>query len=327
MFLIIDGSSLLTTYYFATLPDAIKKLHDREAEKEFYYTLPHSLSGKYNNALKGALKQIIDIIRIQKPTHIAVVLDKDRNTFRRDYYPDYKGNRDEKPEPLQQQFESFETILKSWGIKVYKHSRYEADDFAGSLVKIFENEEPCVVYTKDKDYYQLLSMRTSMWKPIVCKEENEYYPATKELPKNTKLIKVTDYYDGIEVRPEYFVDYLALVGDKADNVPGCKYVGEKAAEALITLYGTIENIYAEIDKRLIDGEYDALVAEWKNEGLRSNILPALITGRQDVFISKMLVKIKTDIPLNVTLEDFKTLINKDEYYKSIREYGLEEVLA
>ncbi len=327
MFLIIDGSSLLTTHYYASLPPEMKNLREESQRALFYEMLSRGENSKYNGALKGALKAIMDIIRMQKPEYIAVVLDSNRNTFRKDFYPEYKAQRDEKPEPLKEQFRSFEDILNSWGINVLIHTRYEADDFAGSLVKKFEQVEPCVVYSKDKDYFQLVSMNTTMWKPFVV-QEDDYYPATKDCPKNTRILRCSDFYDSkTPVKSDHFVDYLALVGDTADNVPGCAYVGQKSAATLIALYGTLENIYKEIDNRLLNGEYDELVAEWKNEGLRSNTLTALMYGRENAFLSKMLVTIKTDLPITADLEDFKTKIVRNEYYKTIKEYSLGEVLG
>lgn len=323
MLLIIDGSSLLTTNYFATIPFELKRIKDVEIQREFWHLISSTPQGKYNNALRVSLKQIVDIIERQRPEYIAVCLDKGRNSFRRDIYPEYKANRGDKPDPLEEQFESFKEILTCWGIKVYESDRYEGDDYVGSLTERFKRDTKCAIYSKDKDFFQLVGLNVELWKPF---NADDYSPATDECPKNTRIIRYgAQIKDDIEVRPESFADFLALCGDKADNIPGCPYIGNKGANELLIEFGSIDEIYREIDTYILNEGLDKLTEKWKALGLKTTMLMSLLQNRETVIISRMLSKIKTNIEIEESLEDLRCQINRGEYYKTISEYCIEEL--
>lgn len=130
-FVIVDGSSLLSTCYYAVLPrESMFAKTDEEKEKH-YGKILHASDGTYTNGIMGVLKAVASLLKKQQPAYMAFVFDKTRDTFRRELYPDYKGTRSRTPEPLKQQFVLMERILEEAGFKVLYSGRYEADDYAG----------------------------------------------------------------------------------------------------------------------------------------------------------------------------------------------------
>lgn len=161
--IIIDGSSMLVTAYYGNLPKALLFEKDPEKKKELYSQIMKNEHGRYTNALYVMCRTLDKIMAEQKPSHIAIVFDATRDTFRREIYPNYKGNRGETPEPLKEQFISAEKMLHEMGYPVFFSTEYEADDLAGSLAKRFESEIPVRIITKDHDYLQLVTDNTLLW--------------------------------------------------------------------------------------------------------------------------------------------------------------------
>ena len=161
--LLIDGSSLLTTQYYGNLPREILFAKTDEEKKKFYHKIMQTKTGIYTNAIYGFMRTVLKIIKEQKPKYIAVAWDKSRNTFRREIYSEYKGNRGETPKPLKDQFILCEELLEKMGIRQFMDDRFEADDFCGSLSKKFENTLPVKILTKDNDYLQLVTDKTNLW--------------------------------------------------------------------------------------------------------------------------------------------------------------------
>lgn len=156
-FVIVDGSSMLSTCYYAVLPREIMFAKTEEEKQKHYGKILHAGDGTYTNAIFGMLKTIASLLKKQKPGYIAFVFDKTRDTFRRELYAEYKGTRGATPEPLKQQFVLIESILEEAGFRVLYSDDYEADDYAGSLVMKFRSQVPVVVMTKDHDYLQLVN--------------------------------------------------------------------------------------------------------------------------------------------------------------------------
>ena len=155
--LLIDGSSLLTTQYYGNLPKEILFAKTEEEKKKHYYRIMQTKTGIYTNAVYGFMRILLKIIKEQKPGYLAVAWDKSRNTFRREIYSDYKGNRGETPVPLKDQFILCEELLQKMGIRQFMDDKFEADDFCGTLSKKFEKEIPVKILTKDNDYLQLVT--------------------------------------------------------------------------------------------------------------------------------------------------------------------------
>ena len=157
MFLIIDGSSMLSSSYYGNLPKQILFAKTEEERAKHYDKIMHAPDGTYTNGIFTMLRTVLKILKNQKPDHIAFVFDKTRNTFRRELYADYKGTRGETPAPLKQQFILAEEMFKEMGFPVFFSDQYEADDFAGSITEKFWQQDSIVLMTKDVDYLQLVS--------------------------------------------------------------------------------------------------------------------------------------------------------------------------
>ena len=156
MFLIIDGSSMLSSSYYGNLPKPILFAKTEEERAKHYDKIMHAPDGTYTNGIFTMLRTVLKILKNQKPNHIAFVFDKTRNTFRRELYADYKGTRGETPAPLKQQFVLAEEMFQEMGFPVFFSDEYEADDFAGSITEKFWQQDSIVLMTKDVDYLQLV---------------------------------------------------------------------------------------------------------------------------------------------------------------------------
>lgn len=250
--LIIDGSSLLSTSFYGTARD-LMFAKTEEQKEQAYKKLMQTKSGIYTNGIYGFMKTLNKIIDNQKPTHIAVAFDLSRaTTFRKKMYDGYKGTRSKTPSPLSQQFKLIQEVLEYIGIPVFKSYEFEADDFAGSLARRFEDEIPVYCHTKDNDYLQLISYNTRVWLvSSKCDEMFEEVGLSKKefnLPDGVFEYSLT-YFEQLQGlnTPEEFIDAKAILGDKSDNIPGVNGVGEKAVIPLIREYGTIENLYKTIE--------------------------------------------------------------------------------
>ena len=252
LLLIIDGSSLLSTSYYGNLPkEAMYAKTDEEREAAFSKILQTS-TGVYTNGIFGFMKSLKKMIEIQKPTHVAVAFDMSRETtFRKQMYSDYKGTRKKTPHPLSLQFKLTQEVLEYIGVPVFKSLEFEADDYAGSLAKKFEDEIPVVILSKDEDYLQLISYNTRIWMPTSKADElfKEVGLNKKDfnIPDNCFEYSLTSLMDIKQLEPYQIVEYKSLCGDSSDNIPGVKGVGEKAVIPLLKEYGTIETIYDTIE--------------------------------------------------------------------------------
>ena len=325
--LIVDGSSLLSTSFYATARDLL--FAKTEEQKEFAYTkLMKSPDGEYTNGIYMFFKTLLPLLESQKITHLAVVLDRSRNTFRREIDPEYKANRSETPYPLKSQFKLLTELLEEINIPVFSHTEYEADDFAGSLVKKFEKDIPIYLHTKDEDYIQLVSEYTKLW--MVTGKADDMY---KEIGLDKKTINVPS---GIfEYTPEYvkhfkginpiqIIDAKAIEGDKSDNIKGVKGVGPTSSRPLIAHYGSIEEIYKNIENLSKDEEKELLIFFKDSLGIKRSPLKNLLLYKEDAIISKKLATIKTDIEevQNMKLDNLVLNINNEKMHKVFMDLGM-----
>lgn len=325
-FLIVDGSSMLSTCYYAVLPREVMFAKTEEEKQKHYGRILQSPDGVYTNAIFGMLKTVVSIMKQQKPEYIAFVFDKTRDTFRRELYAEYKGTRSVTPEPLKQQFVLMEQLLAEVGFQVLYSDRFEADDYAGSLVEKFKKEIPCVVMTKDHDYLQLVDDRWNVraWMVMPKQEKandmyDRYYTfyglkkADLNLPEKVVEFTASHVFSEEGVWPEQIVDLKAIQGDSSDNIPGIKGVSS-AAQALLCEYGTVEAIYEEIHEAEKDkNALKELQDFWKNKlGIARSPYKAMtktgeeLAGEAAAMLSKQLATIVRDIPISQTLEDFKS---------------------
>ncbi len=246
--------------------------------RAYFAFLPHKLtskSGVPTGATYGFIKTLQGIIEQYKPDYLAVVTDSKEKTFRHDAYVLYKANRPEPPEDLLQQIETIYKLVEAYGITLLKLPGYEADDIIGTLAKRYEETCQVFVITPDKDFSQLVSDSVQILKPSKDDDEFEQYGRTE----------IRERYG---VYPEQFIDMLTLMGDTSDNIPGVTGVGPKTAAQLINEYGSIENLYNNISR----------ITKYK---MKQNLLDA----KEHLKIAKFLVTIKTDVPLDFSLEDFR----------------------
>lgn len=246
--------------------------------------------GKNTSAVYGFLNSMIKIIDEEKPDHIAVCFDTEQPTFRHKEFPQYKAQRQEIPDDMPWQIVKVKELVKAMNIPMIEYPGYEADDIIGTLVKQAEKEKVhTYMVTPDKDYMQLISELSYMYKPSRNIAGGKY--------SEFEIVSFEGVKEKFGVTPDKVIDVLGLMGDASDNIPGVKGVGEKTATALIQEFGSIENIYANIEK----------VTKAK---LKENLL----TYKKDAFLAKHLVTIKTDVPLKI---NFHNLNRKDVKFEEL----------
>lgn len=253
--LIIDGSSLLSTSFYATATAYLMAKTDEDKEKALTRLMKTS-DGRYTNGVFPFMRTLLSLIKKNQPTHLAVVWDVSRQTFRQEIAGGtYKGTRKATPHPLKEQFISTQNLLQGIVPQFLSEKDdeevYEADDFAGSLAKRFQNEIPVFLHTKDEDYLQLVDTNTRVW--LGSSKADKMF---EDLGLNRQEFNVPDGFfeftlstlkDIKGLEPYQIVEYKALCGDTSDNIPGVKGVGEKAVIPLLQEYGTIEAIYETIE--------------------------------------------------------------------------------
>ncbi len=322
--LLIDGSGLLVANYYGTLP--------REAYDESGYNLIPKTNGLYANAVFPTIKQIFDIAICSNVTHLAVAFDKSRNTFRKELYSDYKANRKTTPEPLKEQFETCEKILKDFGVFTISNDYYEADDLIGSIAKQYSYcFDETFILTKDKDYIQLVDEFITVWmmlyKKEVADEKLKEFGFTVEngftdyLPAKVFPYTPATVFKDKGVLAENFNQVLALVGDKADNIKGVRGISEEVGLKLIGEYNTINELYEEIEHANFNKSGKELKKYWHDSlNITRSPFNALNDYEKDARESLVLATIKTDIEL----EDFniENLVLSESFGKLKREYDI-----
>ncbi len=241
--------------------------------RAFYAIRPlTSTQGVPVNAVYGFISMIVKLMKDKNPDHIVFCYDRKEPSFRKDLYTEYKANRTIMPDDLQVQMPYLKKVANLFGITDIEVPTYEADDLIGSITKLAEKENFDVfIVSGDKDFCQLISPNVFL------------YDTMKDVIFTEALVK-----EKHGVTPEQFLDYLAITGDASDNIPGIAGIGPKGAIKLIEQFGSVEEIYRNIDKVESPALKQKLVASEKN-----------------AFLSKKLVSIVCDVELNKTLDDFK----------------------
>jgi len=240
--------------------------------------------GKNTSAVFGFVNSLIKIIDEEEPDHIAVCFDTEQPTFRHKEFPPYKAQRQEIPTDMPWQIDKVKEIIKAFNIPLIEVGGYEADDIIGTLVKQAEKENvKSYMVTSDKDFMQLVSNNVFLYKPI----RNLYGNKVTEV----EIIGKKGVEKKFGVTPDKVIEVLGLMGDTSDNIPGIKGVGEKTAKLLIQEFGSIDNLYKNIDK----------ITKPK---LKENLLKY----KKDALLSRKLVTIITDVPLK---KNFHQLNMKD----------------
>ena len=212
-FILVDGSSYLFRAFHGLPPLTNSK-------------------GQDTGAIYGVVNMLKSLIKQYNPTHMAVIFDAKGKTFRDDIYKEYKANRPPMPEELRSQIEPLHTIIKAMGLPVIVESGVEADDVIGTLAKhATEKGIDTLISTGDKDMAQLVNKHVTLINTMT-----------------NQLMDVEGVNTKFGIPPELVIDFLALKGDKVDNIPGVPGVGDKSAQALLNGIGGIDEIYKNLDK-------------------------------------------------------------------------------
>ena len=232
--------------------------------------------GTDTSAILGFMNSLLEIIRTQNPDYIAVAFDKGGSVTRSEMFTEYKSNRDKTPEPILIAIPYIKEILKSMNISVLEKEGYEADDVIGTVAKDAEkNNFKVYMVTPDKDFAQLVSNNIFLCKPA-------------RMGNSMEIWGVDEVKDKFEVdSPEQVIDYLGMMGDSVDNIPGLPGVGDKTAKKFIKQYGNLETLLEKSYE--ITGKLGEKITDNKELGI----------------LSKKLARIILDVPIEYKLNDFK----------------------
>jgi len=268
---IIDGYGLIYRSYFAFINQPLR-----------------DLEGKNVSAFYGFFNTLFMLLREHQPDYLVVAMDTAAPTFRHIMYPEYKANREKAPEDLHAQVPMIQEVLDTIGIPQIGREGWEADDVIASLTHSAEKMGVhSVMVTGDKDLLQLVGPYTKALRP------------PKKGEKSYTLFGVDEVLQEYGIRADQMVDYLALIGDSSDNVPGVAGIGPKGAVKLLQQYGSLESIYAHLD------ECTKAVAE------------KLRASQPVAFLSQTLVRLKDDAILVSSFDTDQFLLKTVEWEKAI----------
>ncbi len=238
--------------------------------------------GMDTSAIMGFMNSLLDLIKREKPDNLAVAFDKGGSSDRKEIFEEYKANRNETPDAIKIAVPYIQEILKAMQIPILIESGYEADDIIGTVAKNAEkNNYEVFMVTPDKDFAQLVSENIFMYRPARMGNGIEIW-GVEEVQKKFEII------DPLQV-----IDFLGMMGDAVDNIPGLPGVGEKTAKKFLKEYGSMENLLRNTDN--IKGKLKEKIEQNKEKGL----------------LSKKLATIILDVPIEYDLKSFK-FQNPDE---------------
>ncbi len=243
----------------------------------------YNSKGLNTSAIFGFTNTLDEILKKEKPDYIAVAFDMHKPTFRNKIYAEYKANRQKTPEDILKAEPYIRKILEGFNIPIFEKEGYEADDVIGTIAKKASKQGFDVyLMSSDKDYLQLIDENIRLYKPRSKKSD-------------VQVIDIHVFREQYQLNsPLQYIDVLALAGDTADNVPGVPGIGEKTALRLIREFHSIENLYENLDK------------------IKGKLKEKLEKNKEQAFLSKKLVTIKTDLDLQIDFEKLKfTNLNKN----------------
>ncbi len=262
-----------------------------------YHAIPHTLTTKNGepiNALYGVVSMFLRVIEDLKPTHVAVCFDVKEKTFRHEVFEKYQSQRPHMEDGLSSQIAKTRSFLEAAKIPLFFKAGFEADDLIGTIahtVVVSNLADEVVIVTGDKDILQLVSDRVRVYMPV-------------------SGLSVAKLYGRVEVRermgvePSQIADLKALVGDPSDNYPGVSGIGPKTAITLIEEFGSLENIYKNLDK------------------LPVKVSNKLVNDKENAKLSLKLSTIVRNVPINLDIEKAsKWDIDSPEVLKLFQEFG------
>ena len=267
--------------------------------------------GMDTSAIMGFMNALMDVIKREKPDHLAVAFDKGGSTYRYEMYQEYKAHRDETPEAIKIAVPYIQELLKAMHIPIIEVPGFEADDLIGTIAKQAEKENYQVfMVTPDKDFAQLVSENIFMYKPARMGNDIEIWG----IPEVLKKFEIEN--------PLQVIDFLGMMGDAADNIPGLPGVGEVTAKKLLKEFGSMENLLANTDK--LKGAMKEKIEANADKGILSKKLATILLdcpvtfNETDYELSKPDVE-KTDA-LFQELEFRQMKAQFDKYFGTGKEY-------
>ena len=259
-----------------------------------YYALiknPRINSKGFNtSAVLGFVNTLEDVLKKEEPTHIGVAFDPSGPTFRHEAFEQYKAQREETPEVIRLSVPIIKDIIRAYRIPILEVSGYEADDVIGTLAtEAGKRGITTYMMTPDKDYGQLVGENVFMYRPKYGDKEFEVM-GVEEVKAKFNIES-----------PLQVIDMLGLMGDSSDNIPGCPGVGEKTAQKLIAQFGSIENLLSH-----------------SNE-LKGALKTKVETNKEMIAFSKFLATIKTDVPIELNMDELKREAPDEEALRKIFE--------
>ncbi len=263
--IIIDSNSVIHRAYHALPPLTTKK-------------------GELVNAVYGFLLVFLKAIREFQPDFIVATFDLPSPTFRSKIYKEYKAKRPPAPKELYQQIPKVKEILKALGVSVFEKEGFEADDIIGAIAELAPKKQvlpeiETIILSGDLDTLQLVNPQTKVYALRKGMKDVVLY--------DKKLVK--EKFQGLE--PKQLLDFKALRGDPSDNIPGVTGIGEKTAIELLLEFGSLENLYKEIEKN-----------SEKIKKIKPKLKETLIKYKEQAFLSRDLARIEKNIPLDFNLE-------------------------
>lgn len=246
--------------------------------------------GLNTSAILGFVNTLEEVLTKEQPSHIGIAFDPAGPTFRHEAYEQYKAQREETPEGIRTAVPYIKDIIRAYRIPILEVSGYEADDVIGTLARQADARGvDTFMMTPDKDYGQLVTEHVKMYRPKYGDKEFEVL-GVEEVKEKYGLSS-----------PTQVIDMLGLMGDSADNIPGCPGVGEKTATKLIQQFGSIENLLAGTDQ------------------LKGALKTKIENNREQIEFSKFLATIKTDVPIELDMEQLKKEEPDEEKLRSLFE--------
>lgn len=343
--LIVDGSSILNESYYGTLPEQMKREKDRSKWSAWYGEMLHNKEGVITNALFTTMKRLEKIITEQHFEYVAIAWDVSSDTFRKNLYPEYKGNREKPDASFISQKNIFPKMLSDMGYPVICMNGYEADDCIGSLVKRFEKEIPIVILSGDKDMTQLVSPYTQVW--FSCKKANQAEEMFDDMMQGEQTISLSSYHLPDKIFPvstttvpffmgvnaDQVVDLKAISGDTSDNYPGIAGIGEKGAIALLKYFGSIDKIIEMIKSGILNdkAKLKSLKEDFSSKtGCRLPASKLLDPNfEENARFYQKIARIETSLPLITDLSSLHLYVNEEnrkKWYNYLEFYSLLKTL-
>jgi len=259
--------------------------------RAFFALPPMSNSNKLpTHAIFGFTTMTLRFLKKYQPEMLAVILDAGRETFRNEIYHEYKSNRPEAPPDLIPQFPYIRKVLRAMNIPALELAGFEADDLIATLAKKFSSQETeVVIVSGDKDLMQLVGDTTRILDTM-----------------KSRWIGIEEVKEKFGVEPDQVVEVMGLMGDPTDNIPGIKGIGEKTAIPLIQKFQSLENLFDHLD-------------DLDRVGIKSSarVRKALMEGKEDALMSRKLATVRTDVPIQVELEELRFQGVNNEYLREL----------